>query len=105
MYTNQAQAKSPASVLITATDVNTVSASANLRILKSDGLSQVTAGDGITHRYAITVTNSGPSLASSVIVTDTWPVGFTRGAVSKSLKARATLLTPRISPALSGTSW
>ncbi len=84
MYTNQAQAKSPASVLITATDVNAVSASANLRILKSDGLSQVTAGDGITHHYAITVTNSGPSLASSVIVTDTWPVGFTRGVVSKS---------------------
>ena len=84
IYTNQVHAKSPASVLVTATDANAVSASANLSILKSDGLSQVTAGDGITHRYAITVTNSGPSLASSIVVTDTWPVGFTRGVVSKS---------------------
>jgi uncharacterized repeat protein (TIGR01451 family) len=83
-YTNTVNLSSVgATAPITATDVNTVAAaSADLGITKSDGVTQVTAGDGVIHTYAITLANSGPSLASGVVITDTWPVGFTRGVVS-----------------------
>ena len=78
IYTNQALAQAPDSALVTASDATTVSASANLAITKSDGVTSVTAGDGVVRSYVISVNNPGPSLASSVLVTDTWPVGFTR---------------------------
>ena len=56
-----------------------VGQSADLSITKSDGVTTVTPGDGIARTYTIIVSNAGPSQANSVVVTDTWPVGFTQG--------------------------
>jgi uncharacterized repeat protein (TIGR01451 family) len=82
-YTNSVIARSPQTgAPVSTTDVNNVSTSVILAIAKSDGVSQVIAGDGVVHTYAITVTNTGPSVASSVVLTDTWPTGFTRGTVT-----------------------
>jgi len=45
----------------------------------------VTAGDGVTHTYTITVSNAGPSDATNVTVGEaSFPVGFTMGTVSSS---------------------
>ena len=60
------------------TSTTTVTGSADLSVTKSDGVSSVTAGDGITRTYTITVANGGPSDATSVMLSDTWPAGFTR---------------------------
>jgi uncharacterized repeat protein (TIGR01451 family) len=59
-----------------------VTASADVSITKSDGVTNVVAGDGATHTYTITVTNAGPSDAANVSVADTWPSGFTRGTIT-----------------------
>lgn len=94
-YTNQVEARTPeAAAPSLASDITLVSAGASLGIAKSDGLDIATAGDGLTHQYAITVTNSGLSLASSVVVTDTWPAGFLRGAVLASQGACDTSTNP-----------
>ena len=64
--------------------------SADLRITKDDGVTQVTAGDGVTYEYTITVHNDGPSDAHNVTVTeDNFPAGFTMGTVSSSQGACA----------------
>src|SRR6516225_2461483 len=42
-------------------------------------LTTVTAGDGITRTYTITVSTKSPTMVASVTVTDTWPSGFTLG--------------------------
>jgi uncharacterized repeat protein (TIGR01451 family) len=65
-----------------ATATTTVAPSADLSITKSDGITTVTAGDGVTHTFTITVTNNGPSDATSVELNDTWPAGYTRGAIT-----------------------
>ncbi len=65
-----------------ATETTSVATSADLSISKSDGVTSVTAGDGITYIYTITVHNSGPSDAAGVSVSDTFPSGFARGAVT-----------------------
>ena len=44
----------------------------------------MTAGDGLTHAYTVTVTNGGPSDATAVGLTVGWPAGFSQGAVSPS---------------------
>ena len=44
----------------------------------------MTAGDGVTRTYTITVGNAGPSTATGVSLTDTWPAGFTRGTITPS---------------------
>ena len=81
-YTNTAVANAlNANAPVTASDINTVLTNAILAINKTDGVSQITAGNGVTYHYSIVVTNNGPSVASGVVVTDTWPVGFTRGSV------------------------
>ena len=67
-----------------ASDINTVVRSINLGVAKSDGVASVTAGDGVQRTYTITVNNAGPSDASTVILSDTWPAAFTRGTVSAS---------------------
>lgn len=59
-------------------------ANADLSITKDDGVSTITANDGKTYSYNITVKNNGPSDASGVKVIDTWPAGFTRGVISPS---------------------
>jgi uncharacterized repeat protein (TIGR01451 family) len=66
----------------TATDTDIVQTSADLAITKSDGVTVVTAGDGITYTYTVTVHNNGPSDAQGVSVSDTWPSGFTQGTIS-----------------------
>jgi len=65
----------------TATDTNTVKTSADLSVTKSDGVTEVTAGDGVTYTYTITISNAGPSDGANVVMTDTWPAGFTRGTL------------------------
>ena len=44
----------------TATATTTVTSEADLSITKSDGVTSVTAGDGVTYTYTITVSNGGP---------------------------------------------
>jgi uncharacterized repeat protein (TIGR01451 family) len=85
LQTNTVEADSPdAAAPATASDANTVVNSASLGISKSDGVTQVTAGEAGVRTYTIQVTNAGPSDASGVVVTDTWPAGFARGTVSPS---------------------
>ncbi|MGH3368860.1 MAG: hypothetical protein ACRDPR_02565, partial [Nocardioidaceae bacterium] len=54
----------------------------DLSITKSDGVTSVTAGDGVTYTYTITVSNAGPSAAQGVVVSDTWPAEFSRGTIT-----------------------
>ena len=68
----------------TDSDTNTVVTSADLAITKDDGVTQITAGDGVTYSYTITVTNGGLSDADNVTVSDTWPAGFDQGTVTPS---------------------
>jgi uncharacterized repeat protein (TIGR01451 family) len=68
----------------TASKTMTVVTSADLSVTQSDGVTTVTAGDGITRMYTITVSNKGPSMAASATLTDTWPSGFTRGNLTSS---------------------
>ena len=58
-----------------ATDIDTVTSSADLAIAKTDLVDPVLAGDDVT--YDITVTNLGPSDATGVVVTDTLPGSVT----------------------------
>jgi uncharacterized repeat protein (TIGR01451 family) len=53
-----------------------------LSVMKTDGVTTVNAGDGLTHTYTITVTNSGPSQATNVMLVDSWPSGFNRTSLS-----------------------
>ena len=57
---------------------------ADLGVSVSDGLTSVTAGDGLTHGYLITVTNAGPSDATGVILTGSWPTALGQGTLSPS---------------------
>src|SRR5262249_22453476 len=65
----------------TASDTDSVATSADLSVTKSDGVSSVTAGDGVTWTYVIHVANSGPSDATNVSLSDTWPAGFAHGII------------------------
>ena len=58
--------------------------SADLAVTIDDGQASVTAGDGLTHAYTITVSNGGPSDATPVGLTLGWPAVFSQGAVSPS---------------------
>ena len=68
----------------TATDTDTASPIADLSITKTDGVTSVVAGDGVTHTYTITVANAGPSDATAVSLVDTFPSGFSQGAITPS---------------------
>jgi uncharacterized repeat protein (TIGR01451 family)/fimbrial isopeptide formation D2 family protein len=59
----------------TATEPTTVGAAADLRIVKSDDVDPVNAGDQVV--YTIEITNDGPSDAVGVTVVDTLPAGMT----------------------------
>jgi uncharacterized repeat protein (TIGR01451 family) len=84
-YTNSATASSTTtSNSPTASDTDTVTTSATLAITKNDGVTSVVAGDGVTHTYTITVSNSGPSDAQNVSAADTWPAAFTQGTATPS---------------------
>jgi uncharacterized repeat protein (TIGR01451 family) len=56
-----------------ATDCTEIRTEADLEVCKSDGVNWVTAGDGITYTYNITVTNYGPSCAENVRLVDHFP--------------------------------
>jgi uncharacterized repeat protein (TIGR01451 family) len=58
-----------------AIDTDTLSASANLGITKTDGVTTVTAGGSTT--YTITASNVGPSNATGATVADTFPASLT----------------------------
>ncbi len=66
---------------VTATDVDTVVASSDLAITKTDGLASVIAGASTT--YTITVINNGPStVPAGVVISDAIPAG-TSGSESE----------------------
>jgi uncharacterized repeat protein (TIGR01451 family) len=67
----------------TASDTNTV-VTPDLSVTKTDGVTTVTAGDGVTYTYTITVSNVGQSQAALVSLYDFWPGGFTRGTITPS---------------------
>ncbi|HEV7763893.1 MAG TPA: hypothetical protein VGQ76_02725, partial [Thermoanaerobaculia bacterium] len=58
-----------------ATDTDTLGASADLAITKTDGVLAVTAGGSTT--YTITASNAGPSGATGATVADTFPASLT----------------------------
>jgi uncharacterized repeat protein (TIGR01451 family) len=58
-----------------ATDTDTLGASADLAITKTDGVATVTAGGSTT--YTITASNAGPSGATGATVADTFPASLT----------------------------
>lgn len=58
-----------------ATDTTTLTPQADLAILKTDGVTTVTAGDALT--YTIAASNAGPSNAPGTSVADTLPASLT----------------------------
>jgi len=58
-----------------ATDTDTLSASADLAITVTDGVTTATPGGSVT--YTITASNAGPSNATGATVTDTFPASLT----------------------------
>ena len=58
-----------------ATDSDTLSASADLAITKTDGVTTATPGGSVT--YTITASNAGPSNAAGATVADTFPASLT----------------------------
>merc|ERR1711991_968744 len=61
-----------------ARDCNELRTEANLNVCKSDGVTTVTAGDGITYEYTIQVANNGPSCAQKVKLVDHFPAAVTQ---------------------------
>ena len=57
---------------------------ADLGVTVDDGLATVIAGDGLGHLSTVSVANAGPSTATSVVLTVTWPAGLSQGAVTPS---------------------
>jgi uncharacterized repeat protein (TIGR01451 family) len=57
---------------------------ADLSLDITDGQASVTAGDGLTYGYTITIANAGPSDATGVTVQVIWPAGFVMGALGVS---------------------
>jgi len=58
-----------------ATDSDTLGATADLAITKTDGVTTATAGGSVT--YTIVASNAGPSAATGATVTDTFPASLT----------------------------
>ncbi len=58
-----------------ATDTDTLTASADLAITKTDGVTSATPGGSVT--YTITASNAGPSNATGATVADTFPASLT----------------------------
>ncbi|HEV7507899.1 MAG TPA: IPTL-CTERM sorting domain-containing protein [Thermoanaerobaculia bacterium] len=79
--TNTATVTAPAGVTDpnpgnnSATDGDSLTASANLGITKTDGVTSVAAGGSVT--YTIVASNLGPSNAAGTTVTDTFPASLT----------------------------
>ncbi len=75
---NTATATDPASAPATGSDSDARTAVAALAVAKTDGSATYTPGNNAT--YNVVVTNTGPSHASSVTVTDPLPAGVTLSA-------------------------
>ena len=73
--TNTATATDPASPQASGSDSSSRSPGVALAVVKTDGSATYTPGG--TASYTVTVTNTGPSDAASVTVTDTLPAGLT----------------------------
>jgi len=73
--TNPAQAPDPNTANNTATDSETITVKADLKITVSDGKSSAVPGSKNT--YTIVVTNAGPSDVSGAMIQDTFPTSFT----------------------------
>ena len=79
--TNTATVTAPAGVTDptpgnnSATDSDTLGASADLSITKTDGVTTATAGGSVT--YTIMASNAGPSNATGATVADTFPASLT----------------------------
>jgi uncharacterized repeat protein (TIGR01451 family) len=58
-----------------ATDTDTLAASADLGVTKTDGVTTATPGGSVT--YTITASNAGPSNATGATVADTFPASLT----------------------------
>jgi len=56
-----------------AEDCNNITSRADLNVTKTDGVTNVTAGDGLTYTYSMVVCNSGPSCAQKVSLVDHFP--------------------------------
>lgn len=70
--TNTAKISGPDNTTgVTSTATTTVNPSFDLTVTKSDGVTTVQVGQNLV--YTIVVTNSGPSTATNVLVTDTFP--------------------------------
>ncbi len=61
-------------------EITAIAAEADLTISKTDSQDPATAGTVLT--YTLTITNSGPSNAANVVVTDTLPTGVTYASAS-----------------------
>src|SRR6266446_575687 len=72
--------------LIGPTDVAIARATAipDLSVTNTDAVTAVTAGDGVTYTYTITVSNSGTVAATGVTLTDSWPSAFSHGPITAS---------------------
>jgi uncharacterized repeat protein (TIGR01451 family) len=77
-----------------ATETTTVNTQADLRVTKSDSPDPVLAGNNIT--YTLTVTNSGPSDAQTVALSDTLPAGTTFVSLSQGSGATFACTTPAV---------
>ncbi|MGZ5287960.1 MAG: SdrD B-like domain-containing protein [Actinomycetota bacterium] len=68
-----------------ATDTDTILGQANLGITKTDGVTSVVTGDGVT--YTIVASNAGPSAVTNAPVTDSVPAGLIGGTWACSASA------------------
>jgi len=80
--TNTATATSTNTNSGTASKTTNVATRVNLTVTKDDGVTTVTAGNGVIYTYTITVQNNGPSDAANVTLNDIWPGGFIRTSLS-----------------------
>ena len=106
--TNTANIAAPAGVIDpnpannNATDSDIVAAAANLALAKTTGSATYNPGDVAT--YSITLTNSGPSNANNVTITDNLPSGVTLTA-NVTCAATGAATCGSISGAAGGTSF
>ncbi len=56
-------------------------ASADVSVSVSDVVDTVKAGDGISYTYTFYLVNNGPTDATNVLVSDTWPSEYTQGVI------------------------
>lgn len=84
----------------TATITTAVNRLVNLSITKTGSSNPVAAGSGLN--YLLTITNSGPSQASGVIVTDTLPAGVTFSTASPDCSNSSNKVTCNLGSVSSG---